>query len=569
MNSETKICQNCKKDFIIEPDDFVFYEKMKVPAPTFCPECRNQRRLSWRNERSLYKRKDNLTGEEIISVFSADKPFVVYGHKNWWSDKWDPTNYGAEYDFNRPFFVQFREFLERVPALALSNINPSNSDYCSFADGNKDCYLNFAAGFNERVSYSTRVGFCKDSLDLLGCSKNELCYDNVTCNDSYKLFFSQNCKNCTESYFLYNCRSCNNCVGCVNLVSKSYCIFNEPYTREDYEKKIKDMGISTREGLGAVRDEFNKILLKGIRRYANIVNSPNSTGENIYNSKSCKMCFDLLDKAEDGAYLFHSYDLRDNYDGMGMWRCELTYESVDANFNSRLLSCVTIYHSNDISYSVNCHASHDLFGCVGLRNKSYCVFNKQYSESEYRELVEKIKKQMDEMPYVDKKGITYKYGEFFPIEISPFAYNETIAQEYFPLTKDEVVKAGYLWKEDEVKNYKVTKNSKDFSANIEDISETISNEIIGCEHEGGCNEKCTVAFKIIPQELQLYKKMNIPLPTLCPNCRHYNRLSQRNPMRLWHRHCMKEGCTNDFETSYAPDRPEIVYCEQCYQQEVS
>jgi hypothetical protein len=32
---ETKICQNCKKNFIIEPDDFGFYEKIKVPPPTF------------------------------------------------------------------------------------------------------------------------------------------------------------------------------------------------------------------------------------------------------------------------------------------------------------------------------------------------------------------------------------------------------------------------------------------------------------------------------------------------------------------------------------------------------
>ena len=30
----------------------------------------------------------------------------------------------------------------------------------------------------------------------------------------------------------------------------------------------------------------------------------------------------------------------------------------------------------------------------------------------------------------------------------------------------------------------------------------------------------------------------------------------------------KGKCPNEFETSYAPDRPEIVYCEQCYQAEV-
>ena len=55
MPSETKICQNCKKDFIIESDDFSFYEKMNLSAPGMCPDCRAQLRLSFRNERTFYK----------------------------------------------------------------------------------------------------------------------------------------------------------------------------------------------------------------------------------------------------------------------------------------------------------------------------------------------------------------------------------------------------------------------------------------------------------------------------------------------------------------------------------
>ena len=60
MESENRVCQNCKNDFVIELDDFGFYEKMKVPPPTFCPNCRAQRRFMWRNERSLYKRPCSL-----------------------------------------------------------------------------------------------------------------------------------------------------------------------------------------------------------------------------------------------------------------------------------------------------------------------------------------------------------------------------------------------------------------------------------------------------------------------------------------------------------------------------
>lgn len=107
-------------------------------------------------------------------------------------------------------------------------------------------------------------------------------------------------------------------------------------------------------------------------------------------------------------------------------------------------------------------------------------------------------------------------------------------------------------------------------------------------HEGKCIEHCATAFKITPQELAFYRRTGVPLPRLCPSCRHYQRLQLKNPIRVWHRTCQCAGsgsdnnvypntavhshgaghCPNEFETSYSPERKEIVYCEQCYQAEV-
>jgi hypothetical protein len=175
---------------------------------------------------------------------------------------------------------------------------------------------------------------------------------------------------------------------------------------------------------------------------------------------------------------------------------------------------------------------------------------------------------MNDMPYIDSKGRVYKYGEFFPMELSPFAYNETIAQEYFPLTKKEASEQGYKWKDREERKYTIDIKNEDIPDNIKEVDESILGKVIECSNKGNEQTQCTEAFKIIPNELQFYQRMNLPLPRFCPNCRHYNRLKQRNPLKLWHRTCMKEGCTNTFETSYAPERPEIVYCEGCYQREV-
>jgi len=175
---------------------------------------------------------------------------------------------------------------------------------------------------------------------------------------------------------------------------------------------------------------------------------------------------------------------------------------------------------------------------------------------------------MGDIPYLDAEGRMYKYGEFFPSELSPFAYNETVAQEYFPLTKEETLTKGYRWKNQRERNYQIEIKNENIPDDIKKASEDILSKAIECEHKGKCNEQCTEAFKITEDELKFYQRMNLPIPHFCPNCRHYTRLTQQNPLKLWHRKCMKEGCPNEFETSYAPDRPEIVYCERCYQQEV-
>lgn len=181
---------------------------------------------------------------------------------------------------------------------------------------------------------------------------------------------------------------------------------------------------------------------------------------------------------------------------------------------------------------------------------------------------------MEEMPYVDKKGRVYKYGEYFPVELSVFAYNTSMAQEYFPLSKKDAEENGYFWEDVAERNYKVDFEIGSLPDDIKDAKDDIIGKVIACEHEGKCNQLCTTAFKIIEDELNFYRKMNLPLPRLCPNCQTFERLKQRTGIELHKRKCMKglrpdgEVCTNEFETAYSPDRQEIVYCDRCYKEEV-
>jgi len=217
-----------------------------------------------------------------------------------------------------------------------------------------------------------------------------------------------------------------------------------------------------------------------------------------------------------------------------------------------------------------------------LNKKQYCVLNKQYSKEEYEVLAAKIRKHMTDMPYKDSAGRTYAYGEFFPEEFSPLAYNESSAQEYFPLTEAEAKDQGYVWRPIEEREFQTTLDSKDLPDHIKDVKDDVLKEIVRC---AGCSR----AYRIIPTELEFYRHLGLPLPRHCYRCRLKERLSVRNPMKFHPRTCQCTGhgstngiyknliphrhgdspCGAEFQSPYAADRPEIVYCEVCYQAEVA
>ncbi len=572
MESQTRQCQNCKKDFIIEPDDFAFYEKMNVPTPTWCPDCRLQRRLMFRNERTLYKRKCDLCDKDTLSRFDLDRGFISYCGECWWSDKWNPLDYGQEYDFSRPFFEQWGELLKKVPQFNLITMHSTlvDTDFVNMNHYLKSCYYIFNSDYDERCMYGEEIEQSKDCLDVTMVDSTELAYDSLNCNKCYKIYYSVDCESSHDIWFSKNLSGCSNCFGCTNLRNQQYYIFNKKFSKEDYQKKIKEYKLDSCKNIKKLIGETSKFWLKFPNKYMHGVKNLNCTGDYIYNSKYvqssfgvteseyCKYCMWLIVGGNKECYDFTQFGQKG----------ELVYESLSSGNNSyNIIGGINSLEGRNMTYCGYCYNNNNnIFGCVSLKNQSYCILNKQYTKEEYEALVPRIIQHMNEMPYIDKKGRKYTYGDFYPAEIGQFDYNETSAQEFFPLTKTEAIKQGYSWKEPKEKNYKITINPEDLSDSILDVKDDITSEIIGCEHAGKCNEQCTTAFRIIPQELRFYKSQNIPLPRLCPNCRHYQRVKNRNPIKLWSRKCDK--CNKNIETSYAPDRPEIVYCEQCYQQEV-
>lgn len=571
MNQQIKICQNCKTNFEITPDDFSFYEKINVPPPTFCPECRRQRRFVWRNERTLYKRSCDLCHKNIIAMYSPDSTFPVYCRECWYGDAWDPISFGREYDMSRPFFEQFQELSAVVPKLALWQRNVVNSEYSNMTAESRNAYLSVSVvKDSENVFYSKFVDKSRDIVDSFNTiNGSEGLYENVDAQTNYNSQYLFLSRNCIDSYYLIDCVNCSNCFMSYNLRNKKFCIRNVQYTQEEYQKEMSKISLGLRSVRTVLFEEFNQMRYLAVYRYANNIKAMDSTGNDLSNVKNCVECFDVYN-SENVKCGYRAFDLKDCMDFDYGGKSELNYEyttGAQDNYNVKF-SYSAMSAIRNVDYTESCRDSSNLFGCISVHGKEYVILNKVYPKDEYLKLREEIIKQMTTVPYVDKVGIKYEYGEFFPVSVAPFAYNETIAQEFKPLTEGEASAKGYKWRLGDKKNFEVTIPHDDIPIDIEKVGEDILEEVLGCAHSGNCSQQCSTAFRLTDYELKFYKKHQIPLPTLCPNCRYYERLKFRNPLKLWHRKCMKEGCTNEFETSYAPGRPEKVYCERCYQQEV-
>lgn len=552
-------CANgwCAQNFDVTDDDLAFYDKVSpefggkkyaIPPPTLCPDCRYRERLTWRNERNLYRNTCRATGKALVSIFSSDKPWPpVYEQSYWWSDAWSPLEYGRDMDFSRPFFEQWAELFRIVPQLAMNNQSSENCDYTNQSQKNKDSYMLFCSNDSRDCLHGMWFQKCMNCTDSTYLEDSELSYEIVNGKNCYKCAFSQHLENCSEVLFSRSCIGCKNCFGCINLRNKQYWFLNKPYSQEAFEQKIAELRLDCASGVHAARNQTDAFFKDFPRKYYNGANIEDCSGDYILSAKASHSVFNCRHTEK----MHHCQDV---------WRarnCQDLTETVDNDFSYSLegcalstnsIFCKKFYDCSNSMYCSHCNSAKNLFGCVSLNHGNYCILNKQYTKKEYEALVPKIIEHMRE---------TGEWGQHFPGRFSPFGYNETVAREYFPLTKEQALAQGYGWRDTEDETSKVERviSATQLPDCIDDVPDDILNWAIQCEATGR-------PYKIIRQELEFLRQMRLPIPHFHHDERYYRRLALRNPRKLWNRPCAK--CSKEMKTTYAPERPEIVYCESCY-----
>jgi hypothetical protein len=551
---ENRVCKKCQQNFELDQDDFSFYEKMNVPVPEICSNCRQQQRMLFRNFKTLYKRPSSKSNKMIISMYNPDVKFPVYDIAEWWADDWDPMDYGIDLDLNKSFMEQFKELFNKVPRFSIMNTKSVNCEYSNMTIDSKNCYLVFGCVRNENCDYGHIVWDSRDCVDNLYVHKSELCYECLDCLNCNKLFYSEECESCADSIGLYDCRDCINCIGCVGLRHKSYCIFNEQVSQEEYQKFLEKYPLNEEVSIIYILNKKEELRKKIPTRPTYGYKNKNVSGDHIYEASNVKNSFDVKG-GENSRYCFTSGKVIESFDISFNPNIEYGYQALNSIYSSNVIGVHGVIDSNFIYYSESCYNSQNCFGCFGLRNKKYCILNKQYSKESFDKLRTQIIENM-------KKSGTW--GNFFPVEISPFSYNESIANEYMPLTKEEAIRQGFSWRDDIP--FTVGQENclyKDLPKNPENYQEgELLTKILKCE-------ACDKNYRFIAREIVFYKRMKLALPAKCFNCRHQKRMNKRNPRILNKINCFK--CGLETETTYRKEKHKEykIYCEECYKKEMN
>lgn len=501
----TRYCAESGLPFEIDDSDLEFYRRVspsfggqefQIPPPLLSPSARLKRRLTFRNQTHVFFRKSAVSGANVFSSYPDPTPYPIVTVDEWWSDNWDETDFGIDYNPDRPFFEQFEQLRDRVPHLPLSVSHLENSDYCSNASYLKDCYLVFNSSKAEDCIYCEAVTGSKSCIDCSYTKDSELCFDCTMCIRCYECRGSLFSTDCRDSSFLMNCINCSNCFGCVNLRNRSYCWHNVQLSESEYRKKIGLYNGGSAAQYQAERSKAVTFWRANPRPNVEMENCEDCSGNFVYNCKGAKDSFFVRD-CEDVRYAFGlDNGARDCQDiTVPGFNPELCYQGMIIGFNTyRCLFSYRVAHQcSNLIYCWLCFYSNDCFGCVGLRRKRYCILNKQYTKEQYEVLAPKIIRGMQ---------ADGSWGEYFPARMSRIPYNLSYAQRYFPLTEEKIRQNGLLY----LAEQGASAANAVAADKLPDSADALSEPVIAASN------RSNTAFKITKDELLRYQRREIPLP---------------------------------------------------------
>ncbi|MDD5770495.1 MAG: hypothetical protein PHE25_05995, partial [Candidatus Gracilibacteria bacterium] len=327
------------------------------------------------------------------------------------------TKYGMDYDFSKNIFENMRILKQKVEFPNLSTYG--GAENCDFADtthNTKNAYLTFNTVWdNENILYSSCIkGKCSNVLNsVMVWDTSENIYFCNGIIKGYKIFYSKFIMDSNNIWFSRNLNGCSECIFCDSLDNKSYYIRNKQLEKKEYFKQKEEI----LKNKSSFLEIYKKIPCEGTN-----FGSKNSKGNFIINSENV-INGHFVYQVKNGNNLIITGSDKGNenmYDMFigGSGTSNSMYGCCMSGTDENIYIGESIGMSTNIYYSFNIQSCSFCLGCIGLKNKSFCILNKQYSKEEWYELANKIFSQME------ADGIL---GDFFPGELNPFYFNDTMA----------------------------------------------------------------------------------------------------------------------------------------------
>jgi hypothetical protein len=380
-----------------------------------------------------------------------------------------------------------------------------NCDYVNPAINSKNSYLSFGIVWCENILYGYSVKDNSDNVvDSVMVRDNcSIIYGSVGVFRSYKIFHSKNIFDSNNIYASANLQWCSYCLFCDNLTNQSYHVHNKSVSPDEFA-------------------HYKAIYLETAHVDITVLITNIWT---LHSSDNCHLV-SHSENVENGIFCYQLHNARN----VGMaWSGNGNEELYDTCFfwspsGNRIYGlcaggmwiedCYCSHLINGgfmIFYSIYLENCSYCLWCVGLRNQSYCILNKQYTKEERYEKVDEIFWQMERDSTL---------WQFFPASMNPFYFNDTAAYLIDPsFTKEEVTKLWYLRRDEPIKvdipEGAITIQSEDLQAyewrSVDEnwqktwkLDETVCKRVILDENGD--------AYRIIPMELEFLQRYSLPLP---------------------------------------------------------
>jgi hypothetical protein len=276
-------------------------------------------------------------------------------------------------------------------------------------------------------------------------------------------------------------------------------------TKEQYEEEINKINLESYKIFCGYWEEFIKMLRERSVWPENFNTScEDCAGESLRKCLRCRECFSSTEAtdcyqglmtqggAEKCAYFSGLVKVGEAY------MCAGVTNSQRVKFSCSLTQCL------NLEYCSTCYNCENCFGCVGLKNKKFCILNKQYSEEEYWQKVDEIKCAMLE---------NGEYGRFLPGDFSPagIEFSADIYFDYSPQELDYFEAAIFDPKHGAVVS------EKDLAENLpikpEELPDLIS-DADETKHVGRIifDANLQRPFSIRKEDFEFYRRHNLPLP---------------------------------------------------------